>query len=69
MRRPLGTMVAEVAVRAFVWLSLPLYVFPSLDPGTQVIAASVMAGLGIGALGLVVIPPCASAWNGFSGPC
>jgi diguanylate cyclase (GGDEF)-like protein/PAS domain S-box-containing protein len=56
------TMVGEVAVRAIVWLSLPLYLFPSLDPGTQVIAASVMAGLGIGALGLVVIPPCASAW-------
>ena len=32
-----------------------------LDPATQVIAASVMAGLGIGALGLVVIPPCANA--------
>jgi diguanylate cyclase (GGDEF)-like protein/PAS domain S-box-containing protein len=61
-RVPMWTMVAEVAVRAVVWLSLPLYLFPSLDPGTQVIAASVMAGLGIGALGLVVIPPCASAW-------
>jgi diguanylate cyclase (GGDEF)-like protein/PAS domain S-box-containing protein len=61
-RVPIWTLVAEVACRALVWLSLPLYVFPSVDPGTQVIAASVMAGLGIGALGLVVVPPCASAW-------
>ncbi|MFL6736943.1 MAG: putative bifunctional diguanylate cyclase/phosphodiesterase [Sphingomonas sp.] len=61
-RVPMWTMVAEVACRGLVFLSLPLYLFPSLDPGTQVIAASVMAGLGIGALGLVVIPPCANAW-------
>jgi diguanylate cyclase (GGDEF)-like protein/PAS domain S-box-containing protein len=27
-----------------------------------VIAASIMAGLGIGALGLVVVPPCVTAW-------
>jgi len=59
---PPWTMVFEVAIRAGVWLSLPLYLFPSLDPGTQVIAASVMAGLGIAALGLVVIPACASTW-------
>jgi diguanylate cyclase (GGDEF)-like protein/PAS domain S-box-containing protein len=61
-RIPIWTMVAEVACRAVVWLSLPLYLFPSLDPGTQVIAASVMAALGIGALGLVVIPACATTW-------
>jgi len=61
-RVPMWTMVGEVAARALVWLSLPLYLFPSLDPATQVIAASIMAGLGIGALGLVVIPPCANAW-------
>jgi len=61
-RVPMWTMVGEVAARALVWLSLPLYLFPSLDPATQVIAASVMAGLGIGALGLVVIPPSANAW-------
>jgi diguanylate cyclase (GGDEF)-like protein/PAS domain S-box-containing protein len=61
-RVPIWTLVGEVACRALVWLGLPLYVFPTLDPGTQVIAASVMAGLGVGALGLVVIPPCASAW-------
>ncbi len=61
-RVPMWTMVGEVACRAVVWLSLPLYLFPSLDPASQVIAASVMAGLGVGALGLVVIPPCANAW-------
>ena len=61
-RVPIWTLVGEVACRALVWLGLPLYVFPALDPGTQVIAASVMAGLGVGALGLVVIPPCATAW-------
>jgi diguanylate cyclase (GGDEF)-like protein/PAS domain S-box-containing protein len=59
---PLWTLVTEVAVRAAAWLSLPLYVFPALDPGTQVISASIIAGLGIGALGLVVIPPCATTW-------
>src|SRR6476659_6970316 len=61
-RVPVWLLVGEVALRAIVWLSLPLYLFPTLDPATQVIAASVMAGLGIGALGLVVIPPCATAW-------
>ena len=61
-RVPMSLMMGEVACRAVVWLSLPLYLFPSLDPATQVIAASVMAGLGIGALGLVVIPACATAW-------
>jgi len=61
-RIPMWTMVAEVALRAVVWLSVPLYMFPSLDPESQVIAASTMAALGVGALGLVVIPPCASAW-------
>ena len=55
-------MVADVTLRAALWLSLPLYFFTTLDPGTQVIAASIMAGLGIGALGLVVVPPCATAW-------
>ncbi len=61
-RVPLWLMVGEVSVRAAVWLSLPLFVFTALTPGTQVIAASIMAGLGIGALGLVVVPPCATAW-------
>ena len=61
-RVPLWMMVGEVGIRAAVWLALPLYLFPSLDPSTQVIAASIMAGLGIAALGLVVVPPCATTW-------
>ena len=61
-RVPMWTMIADVALRAVVWLSLPLYLFPAMDPGTQVIAASEMAGLGIAALGLVVVPPCVTAW-------
>ena len=61
-RVPTWILVGEVAVRAAVWISLPLAFFQHLDPGTQVIAASLMAGLGIGALGLVVIPPCVTAW-------
>jgi diguanylate cyclase (GGDEF)-like protein/PAS domain S-box-containing protein len=61
-RVPMWTMVGEVVFRALVWVSLPLYLFPHSDPETQVIAASIMAGLGVGALGLVVIPPCATAW-------
>jgi diguanylate cyclase (GGDEF)-like protein/PAS domain S-box-containing protein len=61
-RVPLWLLVGEVAIRAAAWLSLPLYSFPSLDPGSQVICASIMAGLGVGALGLVVVPACATAW-------
>src|SRR3954469_4503142 len=61
-RVPMWTMVAEVVVRAVVWLSLPLYLFPSMTPAGQVISASIMAGLGIAALGLVVVPPCVTAW-------
>jgi len=61
-RVPYWVLVGEVALRAFTFLSVPLYVFPTLDPGTQVIAASVMAGLGIAGLGLVVVPQCALAW-------
>src|SRR3954471_23225065 len=61
-RVPKWLMIGDVLIRAAVWLSVPLYSFAHLDPGTQVIAASVMAGLGIGALGLVVVPPCATAW-------
>src|SRR4051794_18919531 len=61
-RVPMWMLVGDVAMRAVVWLSLPLYLFPHMEPATQVIAASVMAGLGIAALGLVVIPPCVTAW-------
>ncbi len=61
-RVPMWTMVAETGVRAAIWLSLPLYLFPSMSPGGQVISASIMAGLGIAALGLVVVPPCVTTW-------
>jgi len=61
-RVPTWLLVGDIAIRAFTFLSLPLYLFPSLDPGSQVIAASVMAGLGIGGLGLVVVPQCAMTW-------
>jgi diguanylate cyclase (GGDEF)-like protein/PAS domain S-box-containing protein len=59
---PQWQMVGEVLARAVVWLSLPIYAFTAVDADTQVIAASIIAGLGVGALGLVVIPPCAIAW-------
>ncbi|MEA3081440.1 MAG: hypothetical protein QOD54_1108 [Sphingomonadales bacterium] len=61
-RVPLWQLVGEVLVRAAVFLSVPLFFFPTLDPGTQVISASVMAGLAVGGLGLVVMPPAALAW-------
>jgi diguanylate cyclase (GGDEF)-like protein/PAS domain S-box-containing protein len=61
-RVPAWLLVGEIAIRAAIWLSLPLYSFATLDPGTQVIAASIMAGLGVAALGLVVIPICATTW-------
>jgi diguanylate cyclase (GGDEF)-like protein/PAS domain S-box-containing protein len=61
-RVPMWTMVTEVAVRAGIWLSLPLYLFPHMAPGQQVISASIMAGLGIAAMGLVVVPPCVTTW-------
>jgi hypothetical protein len=41
-RVPAWLLVGEVIVRALTFLSVPLYVFPTLDPGTQVIAATVM---------------------------
>ncbi|MCL6684052.1 putative bifunctional diguanylate cyclase/phosphodiesterase [Sphingomonas alba] len=55
-------LVGEVVVRASLWLSLPLYVFPWLEPGSQIITASLIAGLGVAALGLVVMPACVTAW-------
>ena len=61
-RVPQWLMVGEVAVRGAIFVALPLYVFGTLDPGTQVIAASIMAGLGVGALGLVVVPACVTTW-------
>jgi len=61
-RVPSWQLIGEVLARAAVFLSVPLFFFPALDPGTQVISASVMAGLAVGGLGLVVMPPAALAW-------
>jgi len=61
-RVPMWLMVGDVVIRAGLWLSLPLCTYTWLQPDAQVITASLIAGLGIGALGLVVIPPCARAW-------
>jgi hypothetical protein len=61
-RIPTWQLVGEAVLRALTFLSLPIYLFPTLSPGTQVIAATVMAGLGVGGLGLVVVPQCAMAW-------
>ena len=54
--------IGEAVVRAVAFLSLPLYSFPLLNPGSQVVTASVMAGVGVAGLGLVVVPQCAMAW-------
>jgi hypothetical protein len=59
---PEWQMVGDVAVRAFLWLSLPLYLFPTLDTGSQIITGSIIAGLGVAALGLVVVPACVNVW-------
>nr|MBA2635174.1 sensor domain-containing diguanylate cyclase [Sphingomonas sp.] len=61
-RVPDRVLVGDIALRALLWLSLPDYVFDWLPMGPQVIAASIMAGLGIAALGLVVVLPCVVAW-------
>ena len=55
-------MICDVVTRAIVWLSLPLYLFPTLPPGAQVISASISSGLGIAGLGLVVLPRSAIGW-------
>ncbi|MEA1072678.1 putative bifunctional diguanylate cyclase/phosphodiesterase [Sphingomonas sp. LY160] len=59
---PQWLMIGDVILRAVVWLSLPVLAFPSLPPESQVIASTLMAGLGIASLGLVVIPVCVTAW-------
>src|SRR5437764_11003400 len=61
-RVPSWQLVGEVLVRAVAFLGVPLFLFPALDPGTQVITASVIAGLAVGGLGPVVIPQSAIAW-------
>ena len=55
-------MVGEVLARAALFLSLPMANFASFDPALQVVTASILAGLGIAALGLVVVPACVTAW-------
>jgi diguanylate cyclase (GGDEF)-like protein/PAS domain S-box-containing protein len=59
---PQWLMVGEVLVRALLFLSLPVASFSSLDPDLQVMTASIIAGLGVAALGLVVVPACVTAW-------
>ena len=59
---PQWQMVGEVIGRALLFLSLPIYCFSSLDPSFQLIVATLLAGLGIAALGLVVVPACVTAW-------
>ncbi len=61
-RVPDWLLVGDIAFRALLWLSLPVYLFQWLPIGQQVIAASIIAGLGIAALGLVVFLPCVVAW-------
>ena len=61
-RVPSAMLIGDVAVRAAVFLSLPLFLFPALPAANQVIVGSLLAGLGIAALGLVVIPACVTAW-------
>ena len=61
-RIPQWQLVGEVLLRAATFLGVPLFFFPTLNPGTQVITASVMAGLTVGGLGLVVVPQAALTW-------
>lgn len=59
---PPALMIGDTVVRALVWLSLPLYLFPQLSGGNQIIAGTLVAGVGIAGLGLVVVFACAVAW-------
>ena len=61
-RVPPWQLIGDVVLRAALFLSLPIYVFPHIPAGSQVIVASILSGLGIAALGLVVIPACVTAW-------
>ena len=61
-RVPAWLLVGDIALRAAIWLSLPLYLFTSIPPADQVILASIASGLGIAGLGLVVVPRAAMAW-------
>ena len=55
-------LVGDIVTRAVLWLSLPVLSFTSLGPQSQLVAATLIAGLGIAALGLVVVPTCVTAW-------
>ena len=59
---PQFQMIGEVLARAVLFLSLPMWCFSSLPPELQVVTASILAGLGVAALGLVVVPACVTAW-------
>ena len=59
---PKWQMVGDISLRALTWLSLPVISFASLGPQSQAVAATLIAGLGIAALGLVVVPACVTAW-------
>ncbi|WP_260484516.1 putative bifunctional diguanylate cyclase/phosphodiesterase [Sphingomicrobium flavum] len=59
---PVWMMAADVAGRGLVWLSLPILSFAGLGTSDQIILASIMAGLGVAALGLVVVPHCVKTW-------
>ncbi|UUR07070.1 putative bifunctional diguanylate cyclase/phosphodiesterase [Sphingomonas glaciei] len=61
---PLGMMIGDVAIRAALWLSLPLYLFPTLSSSGQIITGTLLAGVGVAGLGLVVVFACAVAWVG-----
>ena len=61
-RIPHWMMLSDVAARAAIWLALPMMVFAGLEPQSQIIAASIIAGLGVAALGLVVVPTAAITW-------
>ena len=59
---PAMILVGDIIGRGLLYLSLPLYAFPLLDPATQLMLASMMAAMGVVSLGLVVIPECVTAW-------
>ncbi|MCM8558336.1 putative bifunctional diguanylate cyclase/phosphodiesterase [Sphingomicrobium sediminis] len=61
-RVPHWLLLSDVALRAAIWLSLPMMTFGSLGASDQIIAASIISGLGVAALGLVVVPAAAMTW-------
>ena len=61
-RVPMWQLIGDVVGRGLLFLSLPLYKFGVLPPDTQIVTASILSGLGIAALGLVVVPASVKAW-------